>query len=785
MRRLFLLITLLVCSKSAFAIGRYDSICEQGNASVSIPGTVGSGAQKFQRSYPNCTITVYNANTTTLATIWSDFAMTPKPNPFTADSTGRFIFYAASANYDIRFSGAGITSPWVIQNVPVFDSFPPIIVPAGPVTDCGDEPGTDASAKLISCIANLPSSGGTAVATSLSGNQTWSSCPFTGVVKPVLVILGSGTTTAGSFDCTAPPNVEVEMPAGAIYNSPGNIFNARLSPASSITQHFTPSTIAQLPNVQFVHSRWFDDGTHTEVAIQKAIDSAGSPDAQTIVVDDIMSLANPVLILSKNLVLTCNGDHMLSAANQSVNGGAMKWAGGSGVPMIEIKNTIHVVIERCHIYGNSVTPPRSLISTVTNGGQGELMFRNLSLGYIFGDTGFQATNAVDGIRIGDSYDGGLGFTNDQISITDVYINGMSNAAVRQSSIQNGLAVFSRINVTDAVYGLQLVSSAQVDSLFCAACTGSLLFAPGVDDFGQAAVPWILGTNVQSENSGRYILQNGGGLVVDIKGAGFTMAANFNPDKKAIKSENEGSTSIKITSFLVQNFGTGPGKVSLKASDSGHAAVKLADIQYSGDPLTMDSDTYSGFESHFIRQSMAFMDSSCQINVTPCNYFPLTSNVLMGNAGDFVPFDTSVYQIPTRKFRVGDTQNYAGAWQIETASDTLKPVNGNTTVTSVGLIPANSILIGVTSRNLNSILTSGGTLQLGSGSSATKWNANLSTAANGSTSISDWNVAVTGPVITHSAENVVATVSGGTFSNGSGWIQVTAFFMRMLPPPGLQ
>jgi len=77
---------------------------------------------KVQASYPAATVTVYDAGTLNLSTIYSDNSSTPKANPFTCDSTGYFFFYAANARYDITFSGTGITSPftlsdWLLQDL--------------------------------------------------------------------------------------------------------------------------------------------------------------------------------------------------------------------------------------------------------------------------------------------------------------------------------------------------------------------------------------------------------------------------------------------------------------------------------------------------------------------------------------------------------------------------------------------------------------------------------------------------------------------------------------------
>lgn len=56
------------------------------------------------------TVTVYDAGTVNLSTLYSDSAGTAKTNPFNTDSVGRFSFFADPGEYDITVSGAGITT---------------------------------------------------------------------------------------------------------------------------------------------------------------------------------------------------------------------------------------------------------------------------------------------------------------------------------------------------------------------------------------------------------------------------------------------------------------------------------------------------------------------------------------------------------------------------------------------------------------------------------------------------------------------------------------------------
>src|SRR5256885_12079182 len=91
MRRRFglcvLLVSLYGCIHPHTLHAQYTKLqgwCEDGNTAVTIPGTQGSGTQRFQRSYPSCTVTVYDVGTLHLSTIYADSTGTAKANPFTA-----------------------------------------------------------------------------------------------------------------------------------------------------------------------------------------------------------------------------------------------------------------------------------------------------------------------------------------------------------------------------------------------------------------------------------------------------------------------------------------------------------------------------------------------------------------------------------------------------------------------------------------------------------------------------------------------------------------------------
>ena len=64
------------------------------------------------------TITVYDAGTLNLSTIYSDPAGTPLANPFTTDANGRFDFYVDPGEFDIQVSGVRITT-YKIEDVTI------------------------------------------------------------------------------------------------------------------------------------------------------------------------------------------------------------------------------------------------------------------------------------------------------------------------------------------------------------------------------------------------------------------------------------------------------------------------------------------------------------------------------------------------------------------------------------------------------------------------------------------------------------------------------------------
>jgi len=97
------------------ARGFIQGYVERGGENVTTDGRVST--TDVQRSFPGATVTVYDAGTLTPSTIFSTEAGAPLANPFTADTDGHWGFWANQARYDVKFSGAGITTPYTLFNL--------------------------------------------------------------------------------------------------------------------------------------------------------------------------------------------------------------------------------------------------------------------------------------------------------------------------------------------------------------------------------------------------------------------------------------------------------------------------------------------------------------------------------------------------------------------------------------------------------------------------------------------------------------------------------------------
>src|SRR3954464_3737800 len=114
MKRYLVLALALLSVPSAHAVSytAYQNFCQMGGKTVATSGI--TSKTKVQASYPLCTVSVYAVGTTTLVTIYGDALGNIKPNPFTANVDGSFLFYANANIYplDVTISAAGISPPF-------------------------------------------------------------------------------------------------------------------------------------------------------------------------------------------------------------------------------------------------------------------------------------------------------------------------------------------------------------------------------------------------------------------------------------------------------------------------------------------------------------------------------------------------------------------------------------------------------------------------------------------------------------------------------------------------
>jgi hypothetical protein len=122
MRKLtYLALLMLLLSTSSWAAQeKLQGWCQYGGQTVTVGGV--ASTDTWQESYPSCTVTVYDTGTVNAATIYSDEGVTPKANPFVADSTGYWFFYAADGDYDVKFSGGGIPVAFTLSDFKLFAS---------------------------------------------------------------------------------------------------------------------------------------------------------------------------------------------------------------------------------------------------------------------------------------------------------------------------------------------------------------------------------------------------------------------------------------------------------------------------------------------------------------------------------------------------------------------------------------------------------------------------------------------------------------------------------------
>lgn len=155
---------------------------EQGGNVVTTDGRVSTTL--VQRSYSQATVTVFNAGTAVLATIFSTEGGGALANPFIADANGKWQFWADQGRYDIQFSGAGITAPYTYFAVEVVPSTVSVADPGSNGIVVRTGLGTSVARTLVQPAAGITITNANGVA----GNPTFA------LANDLLALEGLGGT---------------------------------------------------------------------------------------------------------------------------------------------------------------------------------------------------------------------------------------------------------------------------------------------------------------------------------------------------------------------------------------------------------------------------------------------------------------------------------------------------------------------------------------------------------------------------------------------------------------
>lgn len=239
---------------------------------------------------PNGKLCTYQAGTSTPLATFSEKTLTSSnANPMILNSQGRpqadIFLDAVSYKFVLRTVGLDATCStgtvvWTRDDV--YDKAALYRVEFATKMDdkvchasqyLGTTP-NDEGGKLAACVTALPSAGGTIAGSGLEGAQAWSACPFTGVTKPINVILGIGTHSI-AVDCTIPVNVTLELGNGAIVSQATSTTLTITGPVvASMSQHFTGAGSFAL---SAAYAPWFnakcDGATDDSAAFTKLVAS--------------------------------------------------------------------------------------------------------------------------------------------------------------------------------------------------------------------------------------------------------------------------------------------------------------------------------------------------------------------------------------------------------------------------------------------------------------------------------------------------------------------------------
>lgn len=187
------------------------------------------------RPVPGASITVYNAGTSTPATIYLSNGGAATANPLTADSTGMFYFYAADGRYDLLVSYAGATR--TIYDILLEDPVDANVINATTLTATTGTIGTLNSTTATLTSATIPTLGST---TATISNGTVTTLASTNATVTALnavsatATTGTVTTLTGTTTRTSTLSIGDVITSGNLQRIAGNASAAAFSNSISI-----------------------------------------------------------------------------------------------------------------------------------------------------------------------------------------------------------------------------------------------------------------------------------------------------------------------------------------------------------------------------------------------------------------------------------------------------------------------------------------------------------------------------------------------------------------------
>ena len=187
------------------------------------------------RPVPGASITVYNAGTSTPATIYLSNGGAATANPLTADSTGMFYFYAADGRYDLLVSYAGATR--TIYDILLEDPVDANVINATTLTATTGTIGTLNSTTATLTSATIPTLGST---TATISNGTVTTLASTNATVTALnavsatATTGTVTTLTGTTTRTSTLSIGDVITSGNLQRIAGNASSAAFSNSINI-----------------------------------------------------------------------------------------------------------------------------------------------------------------------------------------------------------------------------------------------------------------------------------------------------------------------------------------------------------------------------------------------------------------------------------------------------------------------------------------------------------------------------------------------------------------------